>query len=258
MSNPFAGILYFLQGLKLIFRPELRSYVVIPLLINVLLFAGLIWFGASQFETFMNWLMPEIPEWLQLLEWLFWVLFAISALLILFFTFTILANLIGAPFKGLLAEAVEYHLTGQRPDNAGGWKKMLAELAPTLIDEVKKLLYMVAWSIPFLALFLVPVINIIAPFTWLAFSAWMLTVEYVDYPMGNHGLRSDEQKKRIGEKRFLSMGFGGTVTIATMIPVLNFVVMPAAVAGATAMWVKQFRDMRYYRRNFLHKSKTDR
>ena len=242
MSNPFAGILYFLQGLKLIFRSDLRSYVVIPLLINVLLFAGLIWFGASQFETFMEWLMPEIPEWLQFLEWLFWALFAVSALLILFFTFTILANLIGAPFNGLLAEAVEYHLTGQRPGNAGGWKKMLAELIPTLFDEVKKLLYMVAWSIPFLALFLIPVVNIIAPFTWLAFSAWMLTVEYVDYPMGNHGLRSDEQKQRIGEKRFLSMGFGGTVTIATMIPILNFLVMPAAVAGATAMWVKQFRD----------------
>ena len=243
MSNPFAGIIFFLQGLRLIFRSELRSYVVIPLLINVVLFSGLIWLGASQFDAFINWLMPELPQWLQFLEWLFWALFTLSALLILFFTFTILANLVGAPFNGLLAEAVEYHLTGQRPENAGGWKKMLTEIAPTLFDEVKKILYMVAWSIPFLALFLVPVINIIAPFTWLAFSAWMLTIEYVDYPMGNHGLRSDEQKVRLGQKRLLSMGFGGAVTLATMTPILNFIVMPAAVAGATAMWVKKFRDM---------------
>jgi CysZ protein len=61
--------------------------------------------------------------------------------------------------------------------------------------------------------------------------------------MGNHGLRSREQKRRLGEKRFLSMGFGGAVTIATMTPILNFLVMPAAVAGATAMWVKQLRDL---------------
>ena len=243
MSNPFAGILYFLQGLKLIFRSELRPYVVIPLTINVLLFAGLIWFGSSQFETFMKWLMPEIPEWLHFLEWLFWALFALSALLILFFTFTIIANLVGAPFNGLLAEAVEFHLTGQRFEGASGWKKMLAEIAPTIFDEVKKLLYMIAWSIPFLLLFLVPVINIIAPFTWLAFSAWMLAVEYGDYPMGNHGLRSKEQKRRLSEKRLLSMGFGGAATIATMTPILNFLVMPAAVAGATAMWVKQFKNI---------------
>ena len=243
MSNPFAGFLYFLQGLKLIFRSELRPYVVIPLTINILLFAGLIWFGASQFEVLMNWLMPDLPEWLQFLEWLFWILFGISALLILFFTFTILANLIGAPFNGLLAEAVEYHLTGQRFESAGGWKKMLAELVPTILDEVKKLLYMIVWSIPFLVLFLIPVINIIAPFTWLAFTAWMLTTEYADYPMGNHGLRSKEQKRLLGEKRLLSMGFGGAVTIATMTPILNFLVMPAAVAGSTAMWVKQYRHL---------------
>jgi CysZ protein len=27
-----------------------------------------------------------------------------------------------------------------------------------------------------------------------------------------------------------------------MVPVLNFIAMPAAVAGATAMWVEEFRE----------------
>jgi CysZ protein len=60
--------------------------------------------------------------------------------------------------------------------------------------------------------------------------------------MGNHGLRADEQKRRLGEKRMMSLGFGGAVTIATMIPVVNFLVMPAAVAGATAMWVERWKN----------------
>ena len=58
--------------------------------------------------------------------------------------------------------------------------------------------------------------------------------------MGNHGLRADEQKLCLRKKRLMSLGFGGAVSVATMIPVLNFLVMPAAVAGATAMWVEQF------------------
>lgn len=241
MTNPFTGMAYFFQGLKLIIRPGLRRYVAIPLAINVTLFGALIWFGAGQFEQLMNRLMPELPDWLQWSEWLLWVVFAVATLLILFFTFSLLANIIAAPFNGLLAEAVELHLTGQALDSGGGWQKMLRELVPTLIDELRKLLYLALWSLPFLLLFLIPVINLIAPFTWLAFSAWMLTVEYADYPMGNHGLRSDEQKQRLGEKRLLAMGFGGTVSVATMIPVFNFLVMPAAVAGATAMWVDQFK-----------------
>lgn len=240
MSNPFAGIDYFLQGLRLIFRPGLRRFVVIPLGINVLLFGGLIWLGAGQFQQFMDWLMPELPNWLQWAEWLFWLLFGVSALLILFFTFSLLANLVGAPFNSLLAEAVEFHLTGQRPAE-GGWQKMLKELLPTLLDELRKLLYFVAWSLPFLLLFIIPVVNVIAPFTWLAFSAWMLTLEYADYPMGNHDLKSAEQKRLLGQQRLLSLGFGSAVTVATMTPILNLLVMPAAVAGATALWVERFK-----------------
>jgi CysZ protein len=243
MSNPFTGMGYFLQGLRLITRPGLRRYVLMPLLINLLLFGGLIWFGASQFGQFMDWLMPELPGWLQWAQWLFWLLFGVSALLILFFTFSLLANLVGAPFNDLLAEAVEYQLTGARPEQAGGWRKVLAELPHTLMDEGRKLVYFAAWAVPFLILFLIPVINIIAPFTWLAFSAWMLSLEYADYPMGNHGLDSREQKLRLGQRRLLSLGFGGTVTVATMTPVLNFLVMPAAVAGATIMWVEQLQAL---------------
>jgi CysZ protein len=223
-------------------QPGLRRYVVIPLLINFTLFAGLIWFGASQFEVFLQWLLPELPDWLQWLEWLLWAVFGIAALMILFYVFSLLANVVASPFNGLLAEAVERHLTGEPQDADGGWKKMLSELVPTVIDELRKLLYLIAWSVPFLLLFVIPVINLAAPFVWLVFSAWMLAVEYADYPMGNHGLRADEQKRRLGEKRMMSLGFGGAVTIATMIPVVNFLVMPAAVAGATAMWVERWKN----------------
>jgi CysZ protein len=241
MSNPFTGMGYFLQGLRLITQPELRPYVVMPLLINVVLFGGLIWFGSSQSEDFLNWLMPELPEWLQWSEWLLWFVFAVTALLILFYLFSALANVVAGPFNALLSEAVERHLKGEVPNSEGGWKKMLSELLPTIADEVRKLLYLVAWSLPFLVLFLIPVVNLIAPFVWLTFSAWMLALQYADYPMGNHGLRAREQKQRLGEKRLMSLGFGGAVTLATMTPLLNFLVMPAAVAGATAMWVDHLK-----------------
>jgi len=240
MSNPITGAGYFLRGLKLITQPGLRRFVAIPLAINLSLFAGLIWFGASQFGVLLNELLPELPDWLQWAEWLFWVLFGLTAVLILFFAFSLLANIVAAPFNGLLAEAVEMHLTGEPLEGDSGWKKMLVELLPTLLDELRKLVYLLAWTIPFVILFLIPVINIVAPFAWFVFSAWMLALEYADYPMGNHGLRAEEQKLCLRKKRLMSLGFGGTVTLATMTPVLNFLVMPAAVAGATAMWVEQF------------------
>ena len=94
-------------------------------------------------------------------------------------------------------------------------------------------------SLPPLVLFLIPGINVVAPIVWMAVGAWMLAVTYVDYPMANHGNDFDELRARLRERRLLSLGFGGAVMAALAVPVLNFLVIPCAVAGATAMWVEQ-------------------
>jgi CysZ protein len=48
----------------------------------------------------------------------------------------------------------------------------------------------------------------------------------------------------VAKKRFLNLGFGSAVSVATMTPILNFLVMPAAVAGATALWIEQLKQLR--------------
>jgi CysZ protein len=46
-------------------------------------------------------------------------------------------------------------------------------------------------------------------------------------------------RRTLRRHRSLSIGFGSAAAGLTMIPIVNFVVMPAAVAGATAMWVRE-------------------
>jgi CysZ protein len=241
MSNPLKGAMYLLTGLKLIFKPGIRSYVIMPLTINIILFGTLIWFGAQQFGDFLHWLMPELPQWLQWLSWLMWIIFVVGGLLILFFTFSLLANIVSAPFNGLLAEAVEFYLTGGKPQSSAKTNFLLT-IIPSIVDELKKTAYFLLWAIPFLVLFLIPVVNVAAPILWFIFTAWMLALEYSDYPMGNHDMAFAQQRKTIGRKRFMNLGFGTAVSVATMTPLLNFIVMPAAVAGATALWVEQLRE----------------
>jgi CysZ protein len=242
-NNPITGAGYLLRGLGLIFKPGIRKYTLIPLLINTILFASIIWFGAQQFEELINWMLSYLPGWLDWLRFILWPLFAITAVLVVFFSFSMVANLIGAPFNGLLSEAVDRHLSGQAIEQEGDWKILLKNIVPALIDELRKILYFLIRAIPLGILFLIPVINIVAPFLWLAFSAWMLAVEYCDYPMGNHGLSFQDQRVRLKQKRMLSLGFGSSTLLATMIPIANFLVMPAAVAGSTAMWVDKFADI---------------
>jgi CysZ protein len=240
--NPVSGAGYLLAGMKLIARPGLRRFVLIPLLINIVVFAAAVFYGVSQFEAFVSWMSTTVPSWLVWLEWILWPLFVLTLLILVFYSFTLVANLIAAPFNGLLAEKVELHLTGRPLDAGGGWKKTMIALVPTLLDEVRKLLFALLWAIPFLVLFLIPGINAVAPVLWFLYTAWILALEYCDYPMGNHGLNFREIRARLRERRVLGLGFGAATAGLTMVPILNFIVMPSAVAGATAMWVDELRD----------------
>ena len=243
MSNPLAGANYLLRGLSLLFKPGIRAYVIIPLLINCLLFIVLIYFSVQEFHGWLDSLMHKIPDWLQWLSWLMWLLFSISILLILVFSFSLICNLVGAPFNGLLAEAVERYLTGAKPESVTfSLTRFAADIVPSLLNEGKKIVYFLLWSIPFLILFLIPGVNLAAPVLWFLFSAWMLALQYTDYPMANHQLLFVEQRKLLRSQSLRTLGFGGSVSFATLIPIANFIVMPAAVAGATIYWAEQLAD----------------
>lgn len=239
ISNPFTGATYLMHGLGLINRPGVRKHVIIPLIINILIFAGLIWLLSSQFEVLLDWLMPTLPDWLAWLDTLLWFVFVIVTTIAVFFSFTILANLISSPFNSFLSAAVEKDLTGRSPISEVSF---VEETVKAISGEVKKMLLFAAIAVGLLILTLIPVINLVTPVLWIIFSAWMLSIEYLDYPLGNQGKSFPEIRRAIQQKRFLSLGFGGMVMLATMIPVLNFLVMPVAVAGATALRVEQFKE----------------
>jgi CysZ protein len=237
-NNPVRGLRHALEGLGLIFRPGLRRFVVVPLVVNVLVFSLLIWGGIQGFGLLMQRLLPE-DAWWSSLSWLLWPLFALTTVLIVFYTFTALANLIAAPFNGLLAEKVEIYLSGHPIDQTSGWRQLLQEFLPSLLSELRKLLYFVVRAIPLLVLFLIPGLNLAAPFLWLAFNAWYLALEYGDYPMGNHGILFREQHGRLKRMRLTSLGFGAGVSLLMLVPGLNFLAMPAGVAGATVLWHRE-------------------
>jgi CysZ protein len=241
MSTSHSGVHYLLQGMRLLREPGLRRYVAVPLLVSTLCFAGAIYGLAFWLDILLDGLLGKLPEWLDWLRYLLWPVFALAALLVVFYGFTILTNLVAAPFNGMLAEAVEQHLSGQ-PIATGGWRELLADTVPSLLSELRKLLYFALRAVPLGVLFLIPGINIAAPVLWALFSAWMLAIEYSDFPMANHRLLFTAQRRLLRSRRGLAYGFGGATLLLTLVPVLNFIAMPAAVAGATAMWVGEFKN----------------
>ena len=241
MSNSLIkGAGYVLTGLRWLPKAGLRGFVLIPLLINTVLFGAGIWWSTSQFERFDQYVQTHLPSWLAWLHWLLWPLFILTALVVIFYTFSLVANVIAAPFNDLLAERVEKMVAPiqpapQPPSTDSNWRDLLS----SPLAELRKLLYFVGWAIPLVLLSFVPAVNVGAPVLWAVSTSWMLALEYADYPLGNRGLDFRAQRRLLYQRPVLVLGFGGMTLILTLVPLLNFLAMPAAVIGATLLWTEE-------------------
>ena len=229
-----SGFSYVLRGFGLMWRPGIRRFVLIPLLINILLFGAGTWAGIHYAH---QWLQGLLPSWLEWLNWILIPLLFIGLMLVAYFSFTIIANFIAAPFNALLAQKLEMQLTGKPTpeDDTSLWQLTLK----TVAAEWRKFRYFLAYAIPLLLIWLVPGLNLLAPFLWFGFSAWMMTLQYIDAPAGNHMLEFEDQRRWLGTMPVTSFTFGTAMTGMSMVPVLNFLALPVGVCGATALWVEK-------------------
>lgn len=232
------GTQQFFQGLKLISQPGLRKFVIIPLLLNVSVFAIALKILFSQFGALIDWLVGDLPGWLSWLEYALWPFFAITALILVFVTFSIVGNIVASPFHAFLAEAVEKQLTNSSNNEEFSWQQLATVVPKAIGRELRKLLYYLPWLVILTIITITPIINIISPFAWFAYSTWMLAVQYIDYSADNNDVGFKEMIEQLKLSRMNALSFGGTVYFLMFIPFVNFLVIPAAVAGGTVMWVE--------------------
>lgn len=262
ISNPAKGLDALLYGARLLRRRELLPFTIVPLTINLVIFIALTALMISQLSGLAEYLgnllshQPVDTEhmswWRAILakgaawaasafQWLAWLIALAVLLLFLLaygYTFGILTNIIAAPFNGFLAEKVETLLTGTPPP-----PESLARMAlRSFRRELRKLKYFIGWGLLiFLASLLTSWTVFIPAILGALWGAWCMAIQYVDYPLDNHQRPFDEVKQLLLRHKLTTLGFGGAVMLAKMIPILNIFVMPAAVAGGTALWIQHLR-----------------
>lgn len=237
MLNAFDALA---QGTRLVLSPGLRRYVFLPVVANLALYVGTIVYLLNNFGGWLDYWMLKVPGWLNWLEWLIWPLLVVSLVVVVFFTFTLVSNLIAAPFYGFLAEKVETRLTGQPPADE-------RSLVRGGLDALGRELIKLGYILPRMALLFligfVPGLNLAMPFLWAAFSAWMMAITYLDYPMDNNRVAFADMRRRLRARWWPTLTFGGWVLAATWLPLVNLVVLPGAVAGAVLMWQQHYRQL---------------
>lgn len=238
MSHPASSISLHLEAFRMLSHPKVRWYVVIPILLNIALFFGTTLFVVHQLQDFFNWVLSFLPGWLDWLLWLFWLLTALLMLIIYAYTFTLVGNVVGSPFYGLLAERVREIETGVI-DTTPFTAKIMWEIAlRSLKREIIKFFYFAPRLIIILLLSFIPVVGPVLAGLW---AAWSLALNFLDYPSDNDKIDFAGMKVQMSKKRFASLTFGGVALGLGSVPLLNIVAMPASIAAATLLWERQLK-----------------
>ncbi|SEL83582.1 CysZ protein [Colwellia chukchiensis] len=240
-KSPLAkgGAGYFIKGFELIRTPGIRRFVFIPLTVNLLLFSFAFYYLFIQLEHYMHLFEDWLGNSFAWLSSVVWPLAIIFILIIFSFIFSSVANWLAAPFNGLLSEKIEALLLKQPLDN-GGALDVIKDTPRTLSREFSKLTYYLPRAVGFFLLYWI--LPVIGQVLWFLFLAWMMAVQYKDYPFDNHKISFIQMRNALKQRQGLSYSFGISTAIFSMIPIINLIVMPVAICGATALWVDHYRD----------------
>ena len=234
-----SGAGYFIKGFELIKIKGIRRFVFIPLIINAILFSIAFYYLFLEIEHYMVEVMNWLPSWLDWLSVVIWPIVVLCVLIFFSFVFSTVANWLAAPFNGLLSEKMEIILAGNSVPQ-GSLFDVIKDTPRTLNREWTKLKYFIPRAIGFLILsFILPVVGQVI---WLLFMAWMMAIQYKDYPFDNHKVPFSVMKNSLKENKGLSYSFGITVSLFSMIPIVNLIVMPVAICGATALWLDHYKN----------------
>ncbi|RUO77927.1 sulfate transporter CysZ [Idiomarina seosinensis] len=233
------GLAYLARGFKLIQSKGLKRFVIIPILVNLVLFSGAVYWLTATTQQLTERLTEWLPSYFQWLEYLVYPILVLFILAMFYFLFTSITNLIAAPFNGLLAEKVEQYESGQTISDEG-LAGLVKDIPRTLGREFQKMWYYLPRALGFFLLSLVvPVIGQVIWFIWVC---WMMSIQYLDYPFDNHKLPFTRMRFELRAQKGKSLSFGFGVIVLTMIPLVNLIVMPVAIAGATSLWVDHYRN----------------
>ncbi|HUT23181.1 MAG TPA: EI24 domain-containing protein [Sumerlaeia bacterium] len=223
----------------LLARPRLWLLVLIPLTLNVLVFAALMTWGFTGFSGLLRGWIEGREGWLwDVVKVMTSVFFWAIVLLVVYFIFTPVAVLIASPFNDKLAEHVERaHGFAMPEDGRPLLAAILAEAVYAIVCECKRTGLAIAVLALLLALNLVPVagsaLYVVAIFCW---AAWSAAVEFTGYA-------SDRRRIPLGRKWALlrsrlpaTMGFGIVTVGLLLVPLLNVLVVPVSAVGGTMLF----------------------
>ena len=249
------GFMQPMRAFSLLLRTRgLKRYAVLPLLIN-----SLVYFGVVAIAVYLLWGWDiEVAQWDGLwgagaylsaaANWLAgplkWLIAIPLIAVVCYFSFTAVGMVVASPFNDMLSEKVEQALCDEKPLQEIPWELTLRAMAYGLFDAVRgsaRQLLVTLCVLPFL---LIPVVGLVMFFLVQAYAAGR---GFTDVPMARNFLRPRHKRPFIRTHRMEILGLGVAMQLLFFIPLVGLVMLPIGVVAGTQLycqgsWEKLIKD----------------
>lgn len=244
MKSFVSGLMSPLRGLTYLMKnPGLSAYIVIPAAINaVLTFLFLILtflYGSGWIAGLLDRFLPETGWARTLLLVPAWLLAVAVVLLAAGVIFVIVSKILAGPFNDMLSGQVEMRegFNAQAPSTIS---QAAAMFGRGMANEVMKLAFYLVVIVVVFPLNIIPLLgSALYAVLWTGFSLWFLGMENIDFPMARRNWRFSEKLAYWKSEAPLLTGIGAGSALVLLVPVVNFVLMPLVVIGATLCFLER-------------------
>ena len=214
-----AGFTAFIEGLRWYrSHPFYALLVALPLIAAVIFVLTLLGLFIEHRDEWMRSLFFDQPElgWKLFLWWALYISSSLAALLFIFFTGPVVADLLSTPIYELVSARIEKDFCSQPPREIRFWASVRL-----FGEEFKKAIAILGLSA---AVIPVPILNFLVP-------PFLISCDMYDYPMARRGFTFRQRASFVLQDVWAVIGFALWFTI----PFLQFLIMPLAVAGGTIL-----------------------
>jgi CysZ protein len=230
MKSFFASLPYPFRGVGYVLgRPALWKYFAAAFAINVVLFVLLAVLFLKYRVALVDWITPDrFWKWARVaIEWIFTGIVAILAL----FLFTIVGNLLAAPFLDAMTERILAELGETLPPSRGPWRAFLRALR----NQSIKLVFFGAIQLLLLLLWIIPGVGFLHPPLSAILTVLFLGFEYIDYPLDARQLSVPKRFEWMLGHPGATLAYGLVLFPVFLIPFVGYACLPLAVAGASLL-----------------------
>ncbi len=253
ISTFLGGLLYPLRALSLIVNnPRLWSYILVPLLINlllgILLYFGLFTAGTAAIEQILAGLNPDI---LPVLRGFLQALLLIILFVAIGFVLVRFGVLLGSPWYNKLSETLEESLTGSAPPAQPLTLAGISyDLWRSLGFEIKKVLLFFALWLPLLLFNFVPAVGqLIVSGGSISLGAFLACLDFFDPPLERRRLRFRSKIAQVRRGLPASAGFGLICFALVSVPFVNLLAIPLCITAGTLFFCEHLLPLKSDREN---------